>query len=175
MSLIKKKSVQENDDNIDLITILSEPKDHFTGLYPCINGMDPKLPNSRIILNGSHVERDNILFHKKIYSKKGRRKKRYQWHITIKYDNLQWKRLKNWKKDWVFEIYLINNDTGKIKKCPIIYNIPLTISNTPKMITNEEINEDYQSSFNKCACQVKRLQKNLVVLKVMLEDAAFFC
>ena len=174
MSLTKKISVQENDDNIDLITILSEPKDHFTGLYPCINGMDPKLPRSCIILNCSHVERDNILFHKKIYSKKSSRKKRYQWHITIKYDNIQWTRLKKWKKDWVFEIYLINDNTGKTKKCPIIHNIPIKISNTPTMISNEEINEEYQSSFNKAAFQVKRLQKDLVVLKIMLEDAAFF-
>jgi len=174
MTSVKIRSIQENDDNIDLITILSEPKEYFTGLYPCINGTDCKLPRSRIILNSAHVDKDSILFHKKLHSKKGSKKKRYQRHITIKYNSLQWKNLKSWKKDCVFEIYLINNITGKIKKCPIIPDIPIYLSDKPFIIANDNIYDDYQSSFNKGAIQIKQLEKDLIVLKIMLEDAAFF-
>lgn len=174
MSTVRDKSIKENDDNMELITILSEPKNFFDSIYPCVNGYHPKLPNSRVLMTGAYVEKKNILFHKKLYKKKNSRKKRYQWHITIKYNRKQWNYLKNWKHHFAFDIYITNYKENVVKKCSIVYNLPIMTSDIPHMLRNDDINEYYQSSFNRCAVQVKKVNSDLYVLKFMLEDAAWF-
>jgi hypothetical protein len=172
MSQIKIGSINKDSHNKDIITILSEPTDCFTGLYPCINGFDPKLPKSRILLLQSYVDKNNININRKIFQKKNSKKKRYQWYITIKYTKKQWNHLINWKKEFIFDIFL----TGlkQTSKKTIIPYIPVVISNTPIIISNDDFLGIHQSSFNCGAIQSKKINNNLFVLKIMLEDAAFF-
>jgi len=171
MSQIKIATVNKDSHNKDLITILSEPSDCFTGLYPCINGFDPKLPKYRVLLPQAYVNKNYIDINRKIFKKKNSKKRRYQWHITIKYTKKQWIYLKKWKKSFIFDIFL--SGLNKTNKKTIIPHIPIETNDTATMLSDEDFLAIHQPSFNRGAVQVKKIN-NLFVLKIMLEDAAFF-
>ena len=79
--------------------------------------------------------------------------------------------IKNWKKYFIFDIFLTNKQ--HCKKKTIIPGIELNISDIPTILNDREFLGIYQSCFNRGAIQVKKINE-LFVLKIMLEDAAFF-
>lgn len=168
-------SLKKDNDNDDLITILSDEPNIYNGLYPCINGFDNKLPYSRILLTASYPKNKNIFIVKKIFKKKNSRKTRYQWIITIKYTYNQWKELLNWKKSFTFDIFLTSDKLKKIKKYTLIKHIPIEQREQSLNINNDHFNGIWKSCFNRGAIQSKKIsKKGQVILKIMLEDAAFF-
>jgi hypothetical protein len=158
------------DDSNDNLVELLEDETTINHIYPCLNGIDTRLPNCMVLLTGSYPNKEHISITKVVKKKKFTR---HTWEIDLKYNKEQWKFLLNWGREYTLDLMVSNSGIDK-DRIPLLRNVPLNskfgeVVSLPK----EKFVGIQTANFKKAYLKICRINKQIEV-KITLIESAFW-